>query len=44
MIVTPTTTTKSGATVYTVNAGDQQYTCVVEIDQATVSTFEVIAM
>jgi hypothetical protein len=41
--VVPTSSTKSGATVYTVTAGDQQYTCVVEIDQ-TVSAFEVILM
>jgi hypothetical protein len=41
--VVPTSSTKSGATVYTVTAGDQQYTCVVEIDQS-VSAFEVIVM
>ena len=40
----PTTTTKTGATVYTVTVGDTEYTCVVEIDQTTVSTFEVVAM
>jgi len=41
--VTPSTSTKTGATVYTVTAGDKQYTCVVEIDQ-TVSAFEVLVV
>ena len=41
--VVPTSSTKSGATVYIVTAGEQQYTCVVEIDQS-VSAFEVIAV
>ncbi|HVH02988.1 MAG TPA: hypothetical protein VM891_08610 [Amaricoccus sp.] len=41
--VVPSSGTKTGATVYTVTAGSQQFTCVVEIDQS-VSAFEVIAV
>lgn len=41
--VVPSTSTKTGATVYTVTAGASQYTCVVEIDQS-VSAFELIAV
>jgi hypothetical protein len=39
--VVPTTSTKTGATVYTATVGDTSYTCVVEAD-LTISTFEVV--
>jgi hypothetical protein len=38
--VVATTSTKTGATVYTATAGNTSYTCVVEPD-LTISTFEV---
>jgi hypothetical protein len=39
--VVPTASTKTGATIYTATVGNQDYTCVVELD-STVSTFEVV--
>jgi len=41
--VTPTASTKTGATIYTATAGDAAYTCVVEVDGA-VSSFTATAM
>lgn len=41
--VVPSTTTKTGATVYTATAGGKDYMCVVEIDQS-VSAFEVLTV
>jgi len=41
--VTPTASTKTGATIYTATAGDAAYTCVVEVD-GTVSSFTAMAM
>lgn len=37
-IVTPVSSTKTGATIYNVQAGGQEFTCTVEIDN-TVSAF-----
>jgi hypothetical protein len=39
--VVPTTSTKTGATVYTATVGGTSYTCVVEAD-LTISSFEVV--
>lgn len=39
--VVPTSSTKTGATVYTATAGGKDYMCVVEVDQ-TISTFQVL--
>jgi streptogramin lyase len=41
--VTPTASTKTGATVYAVNAGGAGFNCVVEVD-GTVSSFTASAM
>ena len=41
--VTPTASTKTGATVYTATAGDAAFNCVVEVD-GTVSSFTPMAM
>ena len=41
--VTPTASTKTGATIYTATAGDAAYNCVVEVD-GTVSSFTAMAM
>jgi hypothetical protein len=41
VVVTPTATTKEGATIYTATVGATSYTCVVEFDQ-TISNFEMI--
>ena len=41
VVVTPTASTKTGATIYTASVGGASYTCVVEMD-STVSTFEVM--
>ena len=43
IMVSPTASTKTGATVYTATAGAQSYSCVVEVD-GTVSSFTPIAM
>ena len=37
--VSPTSSTKTGATIYTATAGGNSYTCVVELD-STISSFE----
>jgi len=41
--VTPTASTKTGATIYTATAGDAAYNCVVEVD-GTISSFTAMAM
>ena len=43
VVVSPTSSTKTGATIYTVTAGANSYTCVVEIDNS-ISTFEVVEL
>lgn len=43
VVVVPTASTKTGATIYTATVGDTDYTCVVEID-STISTFEIVTV
>ncbi|HMQ94926.1 MAG TPA: hypothetical protein PKA33_14580 [Amaricoccus sp.] len=41
VVVVPLTTTKSGATVHEVTAGEVRYSCVVELDNS-ISSFEAL--
>jgi hypothetical protein len=41
IVVVPLTSTKSGATVHEVTAGDVRYSCVVELDNS-ISSFEAL--